>query len=227
MPEDLRCPLYKKCGGCQLQNLSYEEQLEWKQRKVKGLLSKFGKVEKIIGMDEPYHYRNKVQAAFGSARNGEIISGVYQSGTHRIVPVDTCLTEDKTADEIIVHIRNLMRSFKIKPYNEQTGNGTIRHVLVKRGFTSGEIMVVLVTSSPILPAKNNFVKAILRAFPGITTIIHNINPNILNPNDASFWSPNPNQFLVKILASYTKTTPDNVINNPIILNIICNIFCLH
>ncbi len=176
MPEDIKCPLYKKCGGCQLQNLSYEEQLKWKQRKTESLLSKFGKVEKIIGMENPYHYRNKVQAAFGTARNGAIISGVYQSGTHRIVPVDTCLTEDKIADEIIVTIRNLMKSFKIKPYNEQTGSGTIRHVLVKRGFTSGEIMVVIVTASPILPAKNNFVKALLKAFPGITTIIHNINP---------------------------------------------------
>ena len=191
MLEDVKCPLYKKCGGCQLQNLSYEEQLKWKQRKTESLLSRFGKVEKIIGMDNPYHYRNKVQAAFGSARNGAIISGVYQSGTHKIVPVDNCLTEDIIADEIIVKIRELMKSFKIKPYNEHTGGGTLRHVLVKRGFASGEIMVVLVTASPILPAKNNFVKALLKAFPGITTIIHNINPYqtnlVLGPRETVLW----------------------------------------
>ena len=105
MTEEKKCPLYKKCGGCQLQNLSYAEQLKFKQRKVEKLLGEFAHVEPIIGMAEPYHYRNKVQAAFATARNGKIISGVYQSGTHSIVCVDSCLTEDRKADEIIVSIR--------------------------------------------------------------------------------------------------------------------------
>lgn len=90
MTEEKKCPLYKKCGGCQLQNLSYAEQLKFKQRKVEKLLGEFAHVEPIIGMAEPYHYRNKVQAAFATARNGKIISGVYQSGTHSIVCVDSC-----------------------------------------------------------------------------------------------------------------------------------------
>ena len=176
MTEEKKCPLYKKCGGCQLQNLSYAEQLGFKQRKTERLLGEFGRVESIIGMDEPYHYRNKVQAAFATARNGKIISGVYQSGTHSIVCVDSCLTEDRKADEIIVSVRNMLRSFKIQPYDERSGSGTLRHVLVKRGFKTNQIMVVLVTAGPIFPAKNNFVKALRKEHPDITTIVHNINP---------------------------------------------------
>ena len=176
MTEEKKCPLYKKCGGCQLQNLSYAEQLCFKQRKTERLLGEFGRVEPIIGMDEPYHYRNKVQAAFATARNGKIISGVYQSGTHSIVCVDSCLTEDRKADEIIVSVRNMLRSFKIQPYDERSGSGTLRHVLVKRGFKTNQIMVVLVTAGPIFPAKNNFVKALRNEHPDITTIVHNINP---------------------------------------------------
>ena len=176
MTEEKKCPLYKKCGGCQLQNLSYAEQLGFKQRKTERLLGEFGRVEPIIGMDEPYHYRNKVQAAFATARNGKIISGVYQSGTHSIVCVDSCLTEDRKADEIIVSVRNMLRSFKIQPYDERSGSGTLRHVLVKRGFKTNQIMVVLVTVGPIFPAKNNFVKALRKEHPDITTIVHNINP---------------------------------------------------
>ena len=176
MTEEKKCPLYKKCGGCQLQNLSYAEQLGFKQRKTERLLGGFGRVEPIIGMDEPYHYRNKVQAAFATARNGKIISGVYQSGTHSIVCVDSCLTEDRKADEIIVSVRNMLRSFKIQPYDERSGSGTLRHVLVKRGFKTNQIMVVLVTAGPIFPAKNNFVKALRKEHPDITTIVHNINP---------------------------------------------------
>ena len=176
MTEEKKCPLYKKCGGCQLQNLSYAEQLKFKQRKAEKLLGEFAHVEPIIGMDEPYHYRNKVQAAFATARNGKIISGVYQSGTHSIVCVDSCLTEDRKADEIIVSVRNMLRSFKIQPYDERSGSGTLRHVLVKRGFKTNQIMVVLVTAGPIFPAKNNFVKALRKEHPDITTIVHNINP---------------------------------------------------
>lgn len=176
MTEEKKCPLYKKCGGCQLQNLSYAEQLKFKQRKVEKLLGEFAHVEPIIGMVEPYHYRNKVQAAFATARNGKIISGVYQSGTHSIVCVDSCLTEDRKADEIIVSIRNMLKSFRIQPYDERSGGGTLRHVLVKRGFKTNQIMVVLVTSGPIFPAKNNFVKVLRKEHPDITTIVHNINP---------------------------------------------------
>lgn len=169
------CPVYKKCGGCQLQNLSYPEQLKFKQNKVERLLKKFCKVEPIIGMENPYHYRNKVQAAFYTNKSGKIISGVYQSGTHHVVGIDSCQTEDVVADKIIIAVRKLMPSFKMTTYNEDTGKGFLRHILVKRGFATNQIMLVLVTGTPVFPSKNNFVKAILKHFPEITTIVQNVN----------------------------------------------------
>ena len=174
------CPLAKKCGGCQLQNMSYDRQLKWKQARCEILLKKFGKVSKIIGMENPYHYRNKVQAAFGRTKSGKIISGVYQSGSHRIVMVDSCMTEDVTADEIIVDIRNMIPKFKIWTYDEDKGTGFLRHVLVKRGFTSGEVMVVLVGASGYFPMKKKFVAALLENHPEITTVVLNINPKDTN-----------------------------------------------
>ncbi len=170
------CPVYKKCGGCQLQNLSYEEQLRFKQNTVVRLLRQYGRVEPIIGMDDPYHYRNKVQAAFYTDRRGKIISGVYQSGTHHIVGVDECQIEDALADRIIVAVRELLPSFRLTTYNEDTGRGFLRHVLVKRGFATEQVMLVLVTGTPVFPSKNNFVKEIRRRFPQITTVVQNINP---------------------------------------------------
>ncbi len=174
------CPVYKKCGGCQLRNLSYPEQLSFKQAKVIGLLKEFGRVEPIIGMENPCHYRNKVQAAFYTDRRGKIISGVYQSGTHRVVGIDSCLIEDETADKIIVAVRKLLPSFKMKTYDEDARRGFLRHVLVKRGFATNQVMLVLVTATPVFPSKNNFVKAIRAQFPEITTIVQNINPNPTN-----------------------------------------------
>lgn len=175
MNKEIRCPLYKKCGGCQIHNLNYEKQLEFKMKKVVSLVGKFHRVENIIGMDNPYHYRNKVQAAFGRGKNNEIISGVYQSSTHKIVPVDSCLIEDVKADEIIVTIRKLIKSFKLKPFDDNKFKGFLRHVLVKRGFSSGEIMVVLVTGDEPFKSKRSFINALLGKHPEITTIVQNIN----------------------------------------------------
>ena len=169
------CPVAKKCGGCQLTNMSYEQQLSFKQAKVIKLLGRFCRVDEIIGMRDPYHYRNKVQAAFGVTRAGGVISGVYQSGTHKIVKTDSCLTEDKTADEIIVFIRSLVNSFKLSVYNENTGRGFLRHVLVKRAFGTGEIMVVLVTGREPFKSKNSFVKVLLNRFPAIKTVVQSVN----------------------------------------------------
>lgn len=174
--ENIRlCPVSRKCGGCQLMNLTYEEQLKYKQAKVVKLLGSFHRVSSIIGMAEPFHYRNKVQAAFGRTRGGEIISGVYQSSTHNIVKTDSCLIEDKKADEIILTIRKLIKSFKLTVYDERNSRGFLRHVLVKRGFQTNEIMVVLVTGTTVFPSKNDFVKELLKLHPEITTIVQNIN----------------------------------------------------
>ena len=126
-------------------------------------------------MSNPYHYRHKVHAVFGEDRRHNIISGTYEEKTHKIVQVDNCLLENTDADRIILTIRKLLKSFKIKPYNEDTGFGLFRHVLIRCGRNTGEILVILVLASPILPSKNNFVKALLKEHPEITTVVLNVN----------------------------------------------------
>ena len=169
------CKAAKKCGGCQYQGIPYEKQLQDKQKAVRQLMQPFCKTTEIIGMKDPYHYRNKVHAVFARKKDGTIISGVYEEGTHRVVPVEACQIEDEKADAIINDIRGLLKSFKIKIYNEDTGYGLLRHVLIRRGFSTGEIMVVLVLGSPVMPSKNNFVKALRKLHPEITTVVLNVN----------------------------------------------------
>lgn len=169
------CKAAKKCGGCQYQGIPYEKQLQDKQKAVRQLMQPFCKTAGITGMKDPYHYRNKVHAVFARKKDGTIISGVYEEGTHRVVPVETCQIEDEKADAIINDVRGLLKSFKIKIYNEDTGYGLLRHVLIRRGFSTGEIMVVLVLGSPVMPSKNNFVKALRKLHPEITTVVLNVN----------------------------------------------------
>lgn len=170
-----RCPVFKQCGGCHLLDMEYEKQLEWKRKYLEEQMKGLCPVKGMIGMKDPYHYRNKVHAVFDRDRRGNIISGIYQENTHIVVPVEKCLIEDQKADEIIGTIRGMLKSFKIRTYDEDTGFGLLRHVLVRRGFATGEIMVVLVTASPVFPSKNNFVKALREKHPEITTIVQNIN----------------------------------------------------
>ena len=169
------CQYSKRCGGCAFQGMSYEEQLEQKQKTVKKYLKKYVKPDTIVGMYYPYHYRNKVAAAFGRLRNGTFISGTYEEGTHRIVPIESCMIEDKNADRIVGTIRGLLKSFKIKTYDEDSGYGLLRHVLVRVGKKSKEVLVVLVLGSPVLPSKKNFVKALCEKHPEITSIVINVN----------------------------------------------------
>ena len=169
------CPHFKTCGGCQYLDMPYEKQLEHKKKEVSDLLRPFCRVEKIIGMDDPFHYRNKVHAVMARDRKGRIISGVYKEGTHTVLPVETCLIENKKADEIIGTIRELLPSFKMKVFDEDTGYGFLRHVLVRTAHATGEIMVVLITASPVFPSKNNFVKALRKVHPEITTVVQNVN----------------------------------------------------
>ena len=176
MEEKLKkCTVSKKCGSCQYQGISYKEQLAVKQKKMNKLLKKFANVKPIIGMENPFYYRNKVHAVFDRDRKGNIICGTYEAKTHKVVPVEECLIEDKISQEIIRTIRDMLKSFKIKTYDEDTGYGLLRHVLVRRGFSTGEIMVVLVAASPIFPSKNNFVKALRKKYPQITTVVLNVN----------------------------------------------------
>lgn len=169
------CPYLKECGGCNILKQSYEAELKEKQKAVESLIGGYCRVEPILRMKQPKFYRNKVHAVFDHDKKGNPISGVYEEGTHRVVPVESCLIHNQKADAIIAAIRGMLKSFKIKTYDEDTGYGLLRHVLIRTGFASGEIMVVLVLASPILPSKNNFVKALLKEHPEITTIVINVN----------------------------------------------------
>lgn len=169
------CLYRRDCGGCRIYQKSYKEHLAEKQKMVKDLLSQYCTVEPIVGMEDPTHYRNKVHVVFDRDRRGNAISGVYEEGTHRVVPIESCMIHNQKADEIIASIRGLLKSFKIKTYDEDTGYGLLRHVLIRTGYHSKEIMVVLVIGSPIFPSKNNFVKAIRQLHPEISTIVVNVN----------------------------------------------------
>ncbi len=172
------CPYHKRCGGCAYIERDYAWTLGFKEMKVQKLLRPFVKLSGIIGMENPYHYRNKVHAVFAHVRDGHRernVAGIYEAGTHRVVAVKGCKIENEKAGEIIQTILGMLRDFKIKVYDEDMGYGLLRHVLVRVGHATGEIMVVLVLASPILPNKNAFVKTLLEKHPEITTIVLNVN----------------------------------------------------
>ncbi|KGX84690.1 23S rRNA (uracil(1939)-C(5))-methyltransferase RlmD [Pontibacillus litoralis] len=174
------CSYYYDCGGCQLQHMSERAQKRVKQETVEALMKSFGKPEPIMAMDHPYDYRNKSHTTFGLNKNRQIIGGLYAQNTHDIIPMDRCLIHDPKADEVVNTIKNMMKSFKMQPYNEDTRRGFLRHVLVKVGKVSGEIMVVLVAATSVFKGKNNFVNALRKTHPEITTILLNVN----NRNDS-------------------------------------------
>ncbi len=171
----LRCSVFKRCGGCQL-DMPYTEQLEWKQKKADRMLSRFCRVEPIIPMKQPYHYRNKVQTVYRVA-SGRVLSGVFSSSTRTMTAADECLLEDKRAANVIKELKKLLLSFKIFPYDERTGRGILRHTLIRTSHSTGEVMLVLVTKGAILPSKNNFARVLKEKCPEVTTLIHNINPD--------------------------------------------------
>ncbi|KHE68583.1 23S rRNA (uracil(1939)-C(5))-methyltransferase RlmD [Halobacillus sp. BBL2006] len=172
---DPPCPYYYECGGCQLQHMSNQAQSRCKQDTIDELMKPFGKPETILTMDHPYDYRNKSHTTFGLNQNRQVIGGLYAQNTHEIIPMDRCLIHDPKADEIVQSIKDYMKNSKMQPYNEDTGRGFLRHVLIKVGKVSGEIMVVLVAASSEFKGKNNFVKALRKAHPEITTMLLNVN----------------------------------------------------
>ena len=169
------CSVAKKCGGCQLQNMSYQEQLNHKQKKVERWLGKFCKIEPIIGMKNPRNYRKKVQAAYFTGRGGKVLSGVYQSNSHSITPVEKCMIQDSVANKIIETIRKMLKEYKLEPCDLRSGRGNLRHVLIRVGAESRQVMVVLVTATPIFQLKKHFTKELISRHPEITTVIHNVN----------------------------------------------------
>ena len=174
------CPIYKKCSGCQMQNLPYPDQLRWKQSQVKKLLGRYGSIPFIIGMAHPYHYRNKVQVAFGRTRAGKTVTGIWQSKEQRIAITDSCMIEDRAGAEIAASLRRLLPAFKLAVWDPRTGQGFFRHLLVRRAVKTGQLMVVLVGATPVFPQKAALTKALLKAHPDITTVVFVVNDQPTN-----------------------------------------------
>ncbi|MBB5172532.1 23S rRNA (uracil(1939)-C(5))-methyltransferase RlmD [Texcoconibacillus texcoconensis] len=166
---------YHEGTGCHIHHMNDQAQKRFKQNVIDELMKPFGKTEPIITMEHPYGYRNKNVMTFGLNNKRQIISGLYAENTHQIIPMERSIIHDPKADEIIQTIKGMMKSFKMQPYNEDTGQGFLRHVLIRVGKMSGEIMVVLVAASPVFKGKNNFVKTLRNTHPEITTILLNIN----------------------------------------------------
>lgn len=174
-----RCSVSYQCGGCNFQCLAYPAQLKFKQNVVKDQFRKVAKLDvtplPTLGMDNPYFYRNKVQPLLTADERGNVYSGFYKEGTHVIVPIEKCYIEDERASKILVSVRNLMKSFRIPPYFEDDGYGVMRHILIKTSYHYKEVMVVLVTAVDSFPSRNNFIHALLKECPEITTIVQNVN----------------------------------------------------
>ena len=168
------CKYFGKCGGCVFCDISYADSLTLKQKRVEGLMDGLCKVSPIVPAANPLHYRHKVHAVFGT-RGNTVVAGTYKKNSHEIVDIHSCAIEDETCDGIIRTAKEMLKSFKIQPYDEDTGRGLLRHILVRKGKISGEIMVVLVTAGVVFPSKNNFAKALRQKHPEITTVVQNVN----------------------------------------------------
>lgn len=155
--------------------MKYSEQLDQKQQMVNKLIRPFGPIKEIIGMDNPYHYRNKVHGVVAQDKNGNVFTGIYEEKSHRVVRVDNCLLDDEKADAIMATIAKLAKSFKYRPYNEDTKRGFLRHILIRTAHNTGEVLVTLVVSEPLFPSKKNFISALTKAHPEIKSVVMNVN----------------------------------------------------
>lgn len=171
----IHCAFSEKCGGCDYAGMKYDNELAVKQKYIEELFGEYVKVDDIVGMYRPIYYRNKVHAVVGLDDSRNVIAGTYEENSHRIVDTSDCMIEDSQCTDIIKDIKGLIASFKYQPYDEDAGKGMIRHILLRKGFSTKEIMLVIVTAGVAFPSKNNFLKALCEKHPEITTIVQNIN----------------------------------------------------
>ena len=185
--EEPVCSIYKQCGGCQIQHYSYKSQLEFKKQRVVDSLERIGKldIDKIkiqdtIGMENPYRYRNKIQMPV-RVNKGEIKIGFYKPRTHEVVDLKECFIQDEQADKIIEIIRTWMEKYSIPAYNEDTGKGLVRHIMVRKAFKNNELMLVIVTNKEKeIPYKEKLIDEVIKGFSDIKSIIQNVNPKKTN-----------------------------------------------
>ena len=177
--KDPDCLTYKRCGGCNLRHIKYDETLEMKQNAVQSLVNKTLtnkiEVQKTIGMENPIHYRNKAQYPVGINKNGEPIIGVFAERTHEVIPMEKCMIQNPKSEEIAKFIIELIKEKNISVYNEKTGKGLFRHIVIKIGIKTNEIMCILVINGKEIPYENELLERIKQKFPEIKSIIKNIN----------------------------------------------------
>lgn len=178
------CQVYEACGGCQLQHLSYAGQLAVKRQAVSDAMLRIGKlpdaeVKMVLGMDEPWHYRNKAQFPVGR-KNGAFVTGCFAEGTHDIVPTEGCLIQHLLNDRLLAEIRRIASKVGIVPYDEGTGKGDLRHVMGRVGIATGEVMAVLVTANANFQGKADLIQQLKSAMPQLRAILQNINPEKTN-----------------------------------------------
>lgn len=172
------CPVFYQCGGCQLQHMTYEGQLAWKESMVRNVMKRIGKIEAPVlpvkGMDKPWEYRNKSQIPF-DLENGQVIAGFYQAKSHRIADTNTCLIQSDEADRLLRAVKENALKLDLVPYNEETKKGQLRHLVVRKGRATGEVMVVLVTKHAKLAKQEGIIQFIREVEPNVKSIVHNVN----------------------------------------------------
>ncbi|MEW9501916.1 23S rRNA (uracil(1939)-C(5))-methyltransferase RlmD [Jeotgalibacillus marinus] len=178
------CPVYDRCGGCQLQHLSYDGQLAAKQKQVQDVMARIGKLPHVpvhptMGMEEPWRYRNKSQVPLGMS-NGSVIAGFYAKRSHEIVDVNHCIIQEKVSDEVMSLVKQKANELGIQPYDETHHKGVLRHVVIRYGRTTGEVMVILVTRTNDVPHMMELIDVLKENIKGLTSIIHNVNKQKTN-----------------------------------------------
>lgn len=179
-----RCPIAARCGGCQLQHVDYQKQLEYKENKVRNCLTRIGgfsdfNMEPICGMEEPYYYRNKSQFPVGRNKDGSIAIGFYAGRTHDIIDSEHCYIGAKVNVDILTFMRSFIKKYKIEPYEEETNKGLLRHILTRVGYSTGEIMVCLVINGADIPHKEELIRG-LTQIKGMKSICLNVNKEKTN-----------------------------------------------
>ncbi|WP_079523719.1 23S rRNA (uracil(1939)-C(5))-methyltransferase RlmD [Solibacillus isronensis] len=189
------CVYFSQCGGCQLQHLSYEGQLKWKQNMVANVMKRLGKIDAPVlpvkGMEEPWHYRNKSQIPFAQNEVGQMVAGFYKTKSHSIVDMERCLIQTGEADVVMADLKRELEILGVRPYDEKYHQGMLRHVVVRKGRATGEVMVVLVTKSKKFPQASAAIEKIRAHIPNVTSIVQNVNgekTNVIFGNDTfTLW----------------------------------------
>ncbi len=244
------CTTYKRCGGCDLRHIEYKETLKMKQNAVQSLVNKTLKntiqVQETLGMKNPLYYRNKAQYPVGIDKNGNATIGVFANRTHEIIPIETCLIQNKTSQELAKFIINFINENKISIYNEHKQKGLIRHIVTKVGMRTGEVMCILVINGKNIPKEKELVHTIINNFPQVKTIVKNINMKntnvILGNKNINLYGDG---YITDVLGEYTfKISPHsfyqvnpiqaeklykigveaaNITNNDIVFDLYCGI----